>query len=167
MRARIRIAGCSLFLSLAAMSAHAASIVALATYPAAVPSDGSSAAIVVVRTGAAAASVELELDGGGGTVPLVALDAQTFSAILTPAQLLANYTVDEVFRHVVGHFKVDGQVSANFSINVDDAAIPNVPIANVAADMRYSPHVVNLVVSAGDPWEIPCRRDRAGVVALL
>ena len=75
--------------------------------PAVIPGDGSSGAVVTVRTDLPASSVVLDL-AAGGTVPFVLIDSQTFSVILTPAQLLFDYLPDDVNRNFVGFIKVTG-----------------------------------------------------------
>ena len=141
-------------------AAGGAGVKSKAVYPAVIPADGSSGAMVQVRTDAPASSVVIDL-ASGGSVPFVAIDAQTFSAVLTPEQLLFDYTADDVNRNFVGYLKVtpasSGDVSSfNFFVNVDDATIADVPILQSASDIRCAPHVANLEVPSDDPaglWE--------------
>ena len=143
-------------------AAVGASVQSKAVYPAVIPADGSSGAIVAVRTTAPASSVFIEL-AAGGTVPLISLDAQTFSAVLTAGQLLSDYAADDVNRNFVGRLKVTdaatSEVStANLFVNIDDATIADVPVVSSAPDMRCGAHVVNLEVPADDPaglWDPP------------
>src|SRR6266542_73392 len=128
--------------------------------PAVIPGDGSSGAVVTVLTDLPASSVVIDL-AAGGTVPFLLIDSQTFSVILTPAQLLFGYLPDDVNRNLVGLIKVAGGTpeevdSSNFFVNVDDSSVADVPVVASAADMRCAPHVVNLQVPAEDPsglWE--------------
>ncbi len=128
--------------------------------PAVIPSGSSSGAVVTVRTDLPATSVAIDL-AAGGTVPFVAIDSQTFSVVLTSAQLLFDYQPDDVNRNFVGSIKVTGATpadvsSANFFVNVDDASVADVAVLPSASDMRCAPHVVNLQVPADDPaglWE--------------
>jgi len=128
--------------------------------PAVIPGDGSSGAVVTVRTDLPASSVVIDL-AAGGTVPFLLIDSQTFSVILTPAQLLFGYLPDDVNRNLVGLIKVAGGTpeevdSSNFFVNVDDSSVADVPVVASAADMRCAPHVVNLQVPAEDAsglWE--------------
>src|SRR5712671_1254522 len=105
-------------------AAGGATVKSKAVYPAVIPADGSSGAVVQVRTDAPASSVVIDL-AAGGSVPLVAIDAQTFAAVLTPEQLLFDYAADDVNRNFVGYLKVtavsSGEVSSvSFFVNVDD-----------------------------------------------
>ena len=143
-------------------AAVGASVKSKAVYPAVIPSDGSSGAVVAVRTTAPASSVVIEL-AAGGTVPLTSLDAQTFSGVLTADQLLFGYATDDVNRNFVGFLKVTDAATSevatsNFFVNIDDATIPDVPVVSLASDMRCGAHVVNLEVPADDPaglWDPP------------
>jgi hypothetical protein len=143
-------------------AAGGAKVRSKAVYPAVIPADGSSGAVLEVRTDAPASGVLIEL-AAGDSVPLVAIDAKTFSAVLTPEQLLFDYAADDVNRNFVGTLKVtdasSNEVSTfNFFVNVDDLAIPDVAIVPSASDIRCAPHVVNLQVPADDPaelWEPP------------
>ena len=128
--------------------------------PAVIPSGSSSGAVVTVRTDLPATSVAIDL-AAGGTVPFVAIDSQTFSVVLTSAQLLFDYQPDDVNRNLVGSIKVIGATpadvsTANFFVNVDDASVADVAVLPSASDMRCAPHVVNLQVPADDAaglWE--------------
>jgi hypothetical protein len=127
--------------------------------PAVIPADGSSGAVVTIRTDAPASSVTLDLAGGVGTVPFVPIDSQTFSAVLTPAQLLYMYLPSDVNRSFVGFINVVGGTPAEESrsslfVNVDDATFADVPVLPSAPDMRCAPHIVNLQVPAEDPAEL-------------
>jgi hypothetical protein len=158
----VRIAvACTISVALFAASASAGPRLTSKTVePAVIPGDGSSGAVVTVRTDLPASSVVIDL-AAGGTVPFAVIDSQTFSVILTPAQLLFDYLPDDVNRNFVGFIKVSGATpgdvaSVNFFVNVDDSSIVDVPVVTSAADMRCAPHVVNLQVPAEDAsglWE--------------
>jgi hypothetical protein len=143
-------------------AAGGASVKSKAVYPAVIPADGSSGAVLTVRTTAPASSVLIELVAGG-TVPLASIDAQTFSAALSADQLLFSYVASDVNRNFVGGIKVTDAATSevstfNFFVNVDDATIPDVPVESSASDMRCGAHVVNLEVPADDPaglWDPP------------
>lgn len=124
--------------------------------PAVIPSSGGSPVFLTVKTSAPATSVELELDGGGGTLPMMPVGSDIFSTTVDSASLLAGYGPEDVFRNLAGHINVTdlgGQVCAiNFVVNVDDPAIATVPVSDVAFDVRCSPHVVNILLPDGDPW---------------
>src|SRR5262245_65775724 len=99
--AGVRIAAaCAVSLSVLAAPASAApaKITSKTVEPAVIPADGSSGAVVTVRTDAPALSVTLDL-AAGGAVPFQSIDPQTFSAVLTPAQLLFQYFPDDVNRN--------------------------------------------------------------------
>ena len=133
-------------------------IIAKTVEPAVIPSNSSSGAVVTVRTDLPASSVVIDLEAGG-TVPFLAINSTTFSAVLTPAQLLFDYLPDDVNRNLVGFIKVTGVAQeetavANFFVNVDDSSVTDVQVVTSASDMRCAPHVVNLLVPAGDRSEL-------------
>ena len=133
-------------------------IIAKTVEPAVIPSNSSSGAVVTVRTDLPASSVVIDLEAGG-TVPFLAINSTTFSAALTPAQLLFDYLPDDVNRNLVGFIKVTGATQEetdvkNFFVNVDDSSVTDVQVVTSASDMRCAPHVVNLLVPAGDPSEL-------------
>jgi hypothetical protein len=156
-------------LTLAAAAAAQPRVVSKAVFPPVVPADGSTPALVEVRTDLAATSVTLEL-AGGGTVSFSALDAQTFTAILTNTQLLDGYGPDDVNRNFVGFLRVAGGpdelTTFNFFVNVDDGTFPDVPVSVAAPDLLCAPHVVNLHVPPtvpADLWD-PLDDDPAGLL---
>ena len=113
---------------------------------------------MTVRTDLPASSVVMNLKAGG-TVPFLAINSTTFSAALTPAQLLFDYFPDDVNRNLVGSIKVTGAAQEetdvkNFFVNVDDSSVTDVQVVTSASDMRCAPHVVNLLIPAGDPSEL-------------
>ena len=148
------------FVTFPSPASAAPTITSKTVEPAVIPSSSSSGAVVTVRTDLPATSVAIDL-AAGGTVPFVAIDSQTFSVVLTSAQLLFDYQPDDVNRNFVGSIKVTGTTrgdvsSANFFVNVDDASVADVAVLSSASDMRCAPHVVNLQVPADDPaglWE--------------
>ena len=134
------------------------SIISKTVEPAVIPSISSSGAVVTVRTDLPASSVVIDLEAGG-TVPFLAINSTTFSAALTPAQLLFDYFPDDVNRNLVGFIKVTGAAQEetdvkNFFVNVDDSSVTDVQVVTSASDMRCAPHVVNLLVPAGDRSEL-------------
>jgi len=133
-------------------------IISKTVEPAVIPSKRSSGAVVTVRTDLPASSVVIDLEAGG-TVPFLAINSTTFSAALTPAQLLFDYFPDDVNRNLVGLIKVTGAAQEetdvkNLFVNVDDSSVTDVQVVTSASDMRCAPHVVNLLVPAGDPSEL-------------
>jgi hypothetical protein len=69
--------------------------------PAVIPGDGSSGAVVMIRTDLPATAVTIDLQAGG-TVAFTSIDSQTFSVVLTSAQLLVDYQPNDVNRNFVG-----------------------------------------------------------------
>src|SRR5262245_24782690 len=92
---------------LSASCAGAPSVRSTMVYPSVVPADGSSGALVHVRTTAPASSVVLDL-AAGGSLAFTPVDLLTYSASLTPEQLLHGYASDDVYRNFVGYLKVTG-----------------------------------------------------------
>ena len=82
------------FVSLPSPASAAPTITSKTVEPAVIPSGSSSGAVVTVRTDLPATSVAIDLEAGG-TVPFVAIDSQTFSVVLTSAQLLFDYQPDD------------------------------------------------------------------------
>jgi hypothetical protein len=128
-------------------------------FPPVIPGDGSSAATVFVRTDSPASKVTLSQIAG--TVEFLPLDAQTFLAELTPAQLLDGYAGPGHYLSTVGPIQADDGPKFEFDVEVEDAAIPYVPVVDLAPDIRCAPHAVNVVLNPVDPWEKALGHEKA------
>jgi hypothetical protein len=137
-------------------TADDASVEAVTTIPLVIPADGSTAALLLVKTSGAASRVRL---AAGRGIELTPITATTWSATVPAEVLLAGYGPEDVYRNFVGPLEVfeaghrEPVARPNLLVNVDDPAIPDVDVINVSPRLRCAPHVVNLHLPGDDVWE--------------
>lgn len=152
------LASCSVvMLCSAGLATGDVSVEGVTTIPLVIPADGSTAAVLLVKTMGTASRVRL--DSGSAAVELVPVTATTWSATVPAEMLLAGYGPEDAYRNFVGHIEVfeagvrEPGARSNLLVNVDDPSIPDVDVLNVPGRLRCAPHVVNLHLPGDDVWE--------------
>lgn len=139
----------------AAVSSAAPTLTSTQTFPAVVPTEGASAALIVARTSEPTTGMRFVYEGTGAGEPVVLqrIAADVFAGVLYGPRLLARYdAIASADRTIPGHFELNGTTGQPFlTLSVDDGSVPDVPISTLAADVRCAPHVLNIDLG-GDPW---------------
>jgi hypothetical protein len=138
-----RTASCALTLAVCAASAQAQIIDWYAYEPRVVTDTQADPVTFTVRILGQATSVVF-LPKTGGSLPLAQIDSTHWQIVLTPAQVLAGYSVGADHNYIGRLQALPSPIKISQFANVRHAAMPNVEFVDIGPDVRVSPHVLNL-----------------------